>query len=318
MLHGSAGHGADRVLTAGWVLATLLLVDANQGKSVGHVWLMRVGLWLCVAGAALTKGPPALLLVIYVLLGGKLLSGRWSAARHTGIVWGLPLALLWVGLWAYGAYRSNPDHFTQVFMGDETVGRIGRGGVLGILTGVWKMPAMFVLKFFPWSVFAIMGAWHVLMTRRRALWFVGPLGPAMLWVLIVIVFFSLSGGKRPDYLAPAYPAASVLAAFWLICEGKRLLGLRVWHSMAVGAVYALVLGAFEWGWSAAATEGYGPNLIAFVQQVEQQTQGQPIRFGNSVIRRCRRCSGITNRRMLVTIRLHLGGSPPCSRRVLSL
>lgn len=274
-------------LTAGWVLATALLYkDAETGdgeekdakpQAAGR-GVMQLVLWLCVAGAALTKGPAALLLVIYVLLGGKLLGGRWRLMSRTGIAWGLPLALALVGLWAWGAYASNPEHFRLVFLGDEMLERIGRGGALGILGTVWKMPALFVAKFFPWSVFAIMGAWHVVNTRPRSRWLVGPIGPAMLWVLIVLVFFSLSGGKRADYLAPAYPMASIVAAFWLVVEGKRLLRLRAWQPAAAGLAIALALGAYEWAWSPAAAEGYGMHAVHFARRVHDITGGRHVQF----------------------------------------
>lgn len=265
-------------LTAGWLSASVLLFRDAKPRGT---WLLQLVLWLCVAGAALTKGPPALLLVIYVLLGGKLLGGRWSKALRTGIVWGLPLAIVLTGLWAWAAYQSDPVHFNEVFLGRETVERVGRGGVLGILTEIWKMPVLFVSKFLPWSVFAIMGAWHVFKTHPRRQWFADSLGPAMLWALIVIVFFSLSGGKRADYLAPAFPAGAVLAAFWLVCESKRLLNFQPWRPAVLGLVVALGLAAYEWKGSAAARDGYGDHVRHFVQIVELVTCNEPIRFDHT-------------------------------------
>lgn len=268
-------------LTAGWVLATGLLAKENPGKHTGRRLLMQLGLWLCVAGAALTKGPPALLLLIYVILGGKMLTGRWSLMLRSGIVWGLPLALLLFGWWAYLAYLADPEHFRQVFLGDETLNRVGRGGVTGIVTGLFNMPAQMIAKFLPWSLFALMGMWHVFMTRGRLHWFTGPKGPAMLWVILIVIFFSLSGGKRADYLAPAYPAAAVLAAFWLTCEGHRLLNMRAWQPALAGLVVALMFGAFGWFWSAAAVDGYGNHLVSFADRVEQKTRGLSIHFENT-------------------------------------
>ncbi len=265
-------------LTVGWVLASWLLGKRDDAGTKLQVIVAQVVLWLCVAGAALTKGPPALLLVIYVVLGGKLFAGNWKAMLRSGILWGLPLAIMLFGVWAYSAYMSNPAHFKEVFLGYETVERVGRGGPVGILLELYKMPAYFVAKFFPWSIFAIMGIWHVFAIKPRRDWFSGPLGAAMGWVLLVIIFFSLSGGKRADYLAPAYPAAGVLAAFWLIVEGKRLMRLRPWQPAALGLIFAIVLTVYELFFSPAAVDQLGDNVVAFCKDVQSHTQGEPIRF----------------------------------------
>lgn len=282
----------DMVLTAflvgGWYAATVLLTGAcatanGGGGRCGEpirrgVLGMQAVLWLCVAGAALTKGPPALLLLIYVVLGAKWIGGRWLTLRRTGIVWGLPAAVGLIGLWAYGAYISNPQHFVGVFLGDETIGRVGRGGLLGIASEFWLMPALFVTRFAPWSVFALMGIAHAIAHRPTKSWLHNPLGPAVLWVFLVLVFFSLSGGKRADYLLPALPAGAVLASFWLVYEGPRRLCLRPWQVAGAGLAVAMVIAGYELAASPAARAGYGENTRAFVRQVRQRTGGQPIRF----------------------------------------
>lgn len=274
-------------LIAGWVAATHLLYrdkrDAEAGKDTAASdarwqFVAQLTLWLCVAGAALTKGPPALLLILYVVLGEKLIAGRWSALRKTGIMWGLPLACVLFGAWAYTVYRINPEHFANVFMGDETVGRVGRGGPVGIILGLWKMPAQFVAKFLPWSAIVFMAAWDVFSRKRLSQWFTGPAGPALLWVLLTVLFFSFSGGKRADYIAPAYPAASVVIAMWLVSEGTRRWRIRNWQFAAAGLGLALLIGAYECWISDAARSGYGQNIRTFVQQINQHTRGQPIRF----------------------------------------
>ncbi|MEM6751061.1 MAG: hypothetical protein AAF612_11375, partial [Planctomycetota bacterium] len=94
-------------LTAGWLAATALLLNARDNKLRAPARLaLQATLWLCVAGAALAKGPPAALLVLYTVVGAKLLAGRWSALLRTGMPWGLPLALGLVAAWLYAVYRT--------------------------------------------------------------------------------------------------------------------------------------------------------------------------------------------------------------------
>jgi hypothetical protein len=182
------------------------------------------------------------------------------------------------GAWAYGVYRINPEHFGRVFMGDETVGRVGRGGVIGIILELWKMPALFVVKFLPWSLVVFLAGWDVVSRRRVSRWFTAAIGPALLWVVLTVLFFSLSGGKRSDYLEPAFPAGAVIVAVWLATEGRRRWRIRAEYWAAAGLVVALVVGVYEWRISDAARSGYGENIRAFVRQVERQTRGQRIRF----------------------------------------
>ncbi len=273
--------------TAGWLSSSVLLIrdkrKADQHEALhSRASQRRLGLqavlWLCVAGAALTKGLPAMLLIIYTVLGARLIAGRWSAVRSTGIVWGLPLAIGLVGLWGYAAYASNPEHFTSTYIKDEVINRVGRGGFLTIVGEQWKMPAWFVARFAPWSLFAIMGAAHVMGKKHRPHRPSDLLGLSVLWLFLVIVFFGFSGGKRADYLAPACPAAAVLASFWLVFEGRRFLNLRPGPVASAGLAVALVIGVYEYAASPAAREGYGQNIKAFAWQVHQQTGGQPLLF----------------------------------------
>ncbi|GAB4194785.1 MAG: hypothetical protein Kow00105_09020 [Phycisphaeraceae bacterium] len=275
----------DMVLTAfllaGWVLGTKLLSREETDRDFANKFCTQSGFWLCVVGAALTKGPPALLLVLYVLLGSKLLTGRWSAIKHTGITWGLPLACMVVGMWSWGVYRVDPEHFRQVFMGDETIGRVGRGGVVGILSECWKMPAMFIAKFLPWSVFAVMAICHVIRTRPRSMWLDGATGPSIVWVLLVVVFFSLSGGKRADYLMPAYPMGAILAAYWLLSDGVRLRNLRPWQPVILGLVLVIGFVTYDRTLSSAARTDYGNRVVSFTKQVAERINGQPVAFRNT-------------------------------------
>jgi 4-amino-4-deoxy-L-arabinose transferase-like glycosyltransferase len=281
----------DMVLVAfmagGWMAASRLFRDQSTGDGSSRGWLggrcgglfgLQLVLWLCVAGAALTKGLPTLLLLMYIVLGSKLIGGRWSVLWRTGVAWGLPVSLVLFGLWAYGAYLSDPGHFKNVFLGDETLERIGRGGLLGILADIWKVPAWLVARFAPWSLFAMMGIARVVMNRGGQRWMSHPVGPSVLWVVLVVIFFDFSGGKRADYLAPALPAVAVLASFWLVFEGRRLWGMGVWHAALIGFGIALFAGGYQLVGSDAAREGYGGHVLTFTQEVMGITGGERIRF----------------------------------------
>jgi 4-amino-4-deoxy-L-arabinose transferase-like glycosyltransferase len=197
-------------LTGAWACATLCLSGQAASRTA------QVGLWLCIALAALAKGPPALLGLLFVVLGAKLLTGRWASVWRTGIAWGLPLALLIVGGWVYAAYSADPAGFRAGMLSDTIEHRSTAGGfgstLVAVLVSLWKMPLQFIGRFLPWSIFVVLTLIHI--PPRR--WFSSTLGPAVLWVLLAVGFFMLSPRQRPDYLLPAFgrPPSSRPTGFW--------------------------------------------------------------------------------------------------------
>lgn len=272
----------DMLLTAlligAWVLGTLLLEGLGVALSRHRRWwLLATGFWLCVAGAWLTKGIPALLPIIYVVLAARLRQGRWGAVKRTGILWGLPLAIGIVSVWATAAYRIDPAHFEKTFVGYETFGRIfgmdridagvgvegvadenTRGGPMRIVTDAWKMPAWFAVRFVPWSLIVVLAMVHVPWRR----WLSHAMGPAILWIMLVLVFFSLSAGKRADYLAPAYPAGAILAAYWLVVVAARH-GVTAVRAATAGLIVLAGVAAWQLLDSPAARSGTGQRIAEF-------------------------------------------------------
>ena len=75
---------------------------------------LALGFWSCVGLAALTKGPPALTLVVWAPLAARLASGR-GVARRFGWTWGPVLALAIPGVWLSLAWRADPGHVQHLF-----------------------------------------------------------------------------------------------------------------------------------------------------------------------------------------------------------
>lgn len=219
-------------ITLGWVACTAVLARESERSQPAAV----VTFWACVALAALTKGPPAVLLILYAVVAARVVTGRWSAVHRLRWWWGLPAAAAAPAAWAIIAWRIDPEHVYEQLWYAEVWGRVtGRGpegsgdGPLDILLSIHEMPLYFVARFAPWSVLTIVAMVALLMrdagtgrTRWRAVaaplnaWLLG----AMVLVLMTVVVFSLSAGKRADYIAPCYPAAALLAA-WPLTRGGR-------------------------------------------------------------------------------------------------
>jgi 4-amino-4-deoxy-L-arabinose transferase-like glycosyltransferase len=261
-------------LAAAWALGTLLLYRQD-----GRRWPLALGFWLCVAGALLTKGPIGLLPVLYLLLGSRLLVGRWSAFMQTGWWWGLPLSLGLLGYWATTVYRIDPDHFQKSLVGGEVLSRFSDGGEgkpsgpLQIVLTLWELPLKFLTVFAPWSLvilFALVGQ-----TPRR--WFSHRLGPAYLWFAIVFAAFLPIAYRRADYLMPLYPAAAAMAAWWLIgSTTKYRVGAK---SVAALAVVVSLGVAVHWHTTShAAKTGLGKRVGQFAVEVRHHASDEAIVF----------------------------------------
>lgn len=245
--------------TGGWLAATAgLMGERRRG------WV-NVCCWLCVGGAAMCKGLPALLIPIYIVIGSKVLVGRWSAMWRTGLAWGLPLAIGLVGAWLVAAYRVDPQAVVNELLGTEAAGKITKRGWWRIFTECYKAPGYMVVRFLPWSVVGLLMLLHIPASR----WFGHAMGPAVLWVMVVVGFFAMAADKRGDYFAPAMPALAILAGYWLLIVGAKY---RITVGRVLVGTWCVVvgLGVYHWKWSDAAG-GMGEGVKAFAREVQART-----------------------------------------------
>lgn len=267
----------DMMVTAfvvgSWLLATVLLDRAQQGISIKRTTPLAMGMWLCIGAAALTKGPPALLTLLYLPLASKLIYGRWSLLRATGWWWGLPLATVMIAAWAIPAYRLDPDHVRDVLVSKEVVDRVIEGGPLRIVAELWKMPGYFVIRYLPWSVLAIIALLHIPLRS----WMNHQFAPAILWLLVVLAFFSSSSGKISRYLLPLYPAAAALAAYVGVVVWARQ-GCTARRLATAGLIVAIGMGVYQWTVSVPAKTGLGDHHKAFVAEIQPIVGDDPIVF----------------------------------------
>ncbi len=269
-------------LTGAWLSGTRLLADNNRRRDLALIF------WLCLGLGALTKGPPALVPLVYVVLAARLLHGRWSILRRLHASWGAPLALGLFLAWLVPLAFFHPDHLRDtLFRGQILAPLFGLGktfgnpditsaGPLTILLDLYKNPLWFLQRFVPWSFAAIAGV--IVLVRhggRRH-----PLAPAALWLAVVLGFFSLVADKTADYILPAYPAAALLAAWWLTRILSRI-GLP--PIAPVLLAFALVCGfAAETVWfSSAARDPLGEKTKAFAREIRTVTGGGKIVFVRS-------------------------------------
>lgn len=265
-------------MTLAWIAGTLAL-ESSPRAAVRPA----IVFWICVGLGLLAKGPPALLPVLYVILAARLIHGNWSDSARIGWKWGWMIGVGIALAWLVPVAIYHPDHFREVFLKREIMAPLlgmgatfgnedmGNEGPLRILWTLHKNPLWFLGRFAPWSVAAV----AALVSIRPREWMRHPLGPAILWMLTVIVCFSFVARKTADYIMPSYPAAAILASWFLLAK----LGRWGFTPARIGAAAVVLASGFAIDslfYSSAARNRYGDNLREFASDARARTEGAHI------------------------------------------
>jgi 4-amino-4-deoxy-L-arabinose transferase-like glycosyltransferase len=182
-------------------LAGFLMAQA-EGK---QRWMLMA--WAAAALGLLTKGLIAAALPTAVLVIYSIASRDFSPWRKLYWKWGLPLFLVIVVPWHWRAALRLSD-FLQFYFVREHFARY--------LTPIadraepwWFFGMVFLAGTLPWTV----SAFRVLAQGWRVRQPSGQFNPKLflwIWVVFIIVFFSLSDSKLMPYILPVMPALALL------------------------------------------------------------------------------------------------------------
>jgi 4-amino-4-deoxy-L-arabinose transferase-like glycosyltransferase len=198
------------------------------------VWTLVA--WGAMGLGMLTKGPVAfavpLLVVAPYAIWRRSSLAVWLAVWHPlGPVVMLAPVLPWV--WAVSREIPNFLHYVVV---TETWARMTTDE-LRRTEPIWFFLPVLLVGTFPWSIVALSSvrlktSWEESNDRRVRLYL-------WLWIVIPLVFFSLSRGKQEQYVLPLVPAVALLVASrWSSCRKGVRFGSVVWG--LVGAAFLLV------------------------------------------------------------------------------
>ena len=205
-------------LSGAWACATIAIQRDSARKSRNPA----IGFWLCVTAAALTKGPAAVMPIVFACAFAVWSTSSAQPIRqqikklHTLI--GLPILILGVGSWLACAYAQDPQHVKSVIFGAEIAGRIIDKSPEGIAKPFYYSAMWFVTKALPWGGIALIAVvvWASVRELRTRWAF------AAIYLIVVLACLSLPAGKRMDYLLPAYAPGAVLVSALLAEIALRL------------------------------------------------------------------------------------------------
>lgn len=202
---------SDPLLTACVAIALLGFWRAYADPHSRRPWFA----WLALGLAVLAKGPVGLLLPLLVLLLFAWLqrdAGGLARAIHPGP--GLALTLAVALPWYLIVWQREGDAFVQSFFGYHNLQRFTQ--VVNHHAGPWwfylPVLALASLPFLPLLLLGLACGARGL--RRRIPLRAAESLPrfALSWLVVVMLFFSLSATKLPSYLLPGLPAMALLVA----------------------------------------------------------------------------------------------------------
>lgn len=201
-------------VTVTLILFYSLFAGYLKGEAAWYLFYLLLGI------GVLAKGPVGLILPGMVIAAFLLLQKRWDLlsrfAFHKGVLLTLIIPVSWYGL---ALIRGGEGFYDRQIL-HENLARFfvhGEGGT-GHQKPFYYLFPYLIAGGLPWTLLLPFVAidWFRKKTFREN----GPLF-LMLWAGLVLLFFSVSAGKRSDYLLPLYPPLSLLIGLWLGRAAER-------------------------------------------------------------------------------------------------
>ncbi|MFC1613854.1 ArnT family glycosyltransferase [Gemmatimonadota bacterium] len=214
----------DMLLAFFICLALYGFVLWEQADNIGEKTQGRTALAMVYLGSALAflvKGPLGVILPGITVAAYLILSRRLKKVLRLELWWGIPLFLLAAAPWfVYMYYLHGPAYLEEFFL---------HRNLQRYFTNRWAHPGpvyyylpIIIIGAFPWSLALIGGIaqslgqlwtnWKKTLTRKS---FNNPELFLWCWFGAMLVFFSFSRSKLPNYVLPLYPAAAVLSGNFL-------------------------------------------------------------------------------------------------------
>lgn len=209
----------DLPMAAAFSAAMLLSLDWIETGNRSRLPLAAALLGMAV----LAKGLVPLALTLPLL---------WCGRRHFRDLLRFPVvgAFLIVALpWYLLCYLRNGSVFLRTFFWEQHFERF-MSGALAHGQPVWFYAPVLVAALMPWTP-------ALLLLGRRALYRDGRRRFLLLWLLSVLVFFSLSRNKLPGYILPLAPPAAALMGIAL-ADAKRAFWVLPAAAICLAAVPA--------------------------------------------------------------------------------
>jgi len=220
----------DMALAATFTIAML----AWYAWFVSGSWKYLATAYVFLALATLAKGPVAPFLAAVIVAIFSAAQRNLKVARDTLWFPGIFAFLLLTLPWYVVVQLRNPQFF-RVFILEHNLARFGTN-LYHHLEPFWYYVPVTLLGWVPWAVFVVAAfIWTGRQFRETESDSLSRF--LVIWIAVIVVFFSLSKSKLPGYILPAIPPGIVLVVEYL---GTRTSQRPRW---AIAAFHALLSAA---------------------------------------------------------------------------
>jgi len=194
----------DSLFTLFFLLALFFFYLGYEKEEQRRKYYLLAG--LSTGLAILTKGPAAYLtLPIFLIFAGlqKNLKKVWCRDLLLGFLLSVTIALIW---WIPACWAGGRDYIRWTLF-KQVVGTYVGGGRHFHEEPFYFYFIRFPAEFVPWVVFLptafVLGVRKKFAKREEFLFL-------SIWFIFIFLFFTLSKGKKDNYLLPLYPAAALM------------------------------------------------------------------------------------------------------------
>ena len=190
--------------------------------------------YLCMALGMLAKGPVAPLLASIIIILYAIAVRDLRVIARTAWPPGILLFLAVTLPWYIAVQLRNPQFFRE-FILEHNLARFSTN-LYHHPEPFWYYAPVLLLSLIPWIVFVIAAlaqsirVWWAERAAQRDLE-LGFRAFLCCWIIVTLVFFSISRSKLPGYILPAVPAGAVLLADYLREKLEHQARLATWMAL---------------------------------------------------------------------------------------
>lgn len=231
------------MLVAGCITATIVLL-AHAVLSIEQQLPYRRTLMAAYAMAALgvlSKGLIGAVLPALVILAWLAMLRRWRVIFLLLSFSGIAVFFLIAAPW-FIAMQWRFDNFLDYFFVVQQFNRFAVGGFNNVQP-LWFYPAVLILFSLPWLPWLYRPLTRDYLADAQR----SPIRLLMwLWVLVLVLFFSIPGSKLLGYILPAVPPLACLMADGMLSLGAASIRLKRLWWLSAALSTALCIGAVLW------------------------------------------------------------------------
>lgn len=213
IIYFDQGHTAQLDMTVSfWVYVSILAFLLRYKDKTKSAWITYL-FWVAAALATLSKGPPGII-VAFGTVATFLISNKEFKQKIKIInpISGFLVFAAMMLVWLIPAVKGGDSSYSSDLLWTQTVVRYLHP--VQHNQPIWYYLEYIITDYAPWSLFLPFAIWFGYKNKKNDPNYLN-FKFNMCWLLFTLVFFTLSPGKRSQYIFPMYPAMAIITAvYW--------------------------------------------------------------------------------------------------------